>query len=174
MQCHKCRHSAAVQAGQFKGVPFADTPCARCRLRHNSKHVMAFRPEVVAGEMGTAQKDEDKQFPAWVMTECVTGLLGLTPAMRDAVCWLGAGCTLAEIATRQGVSVALVDKRLRRAVEYWPAVGALFARRAVRSAQRQRRKQGETSAFGAETIRKVAVSDVFGKGAMGDAGDTNV
>ena len=174
MQCHRCRHNADVQGGRFKGVPFEETPCARCRLRHDSSHVLPFKPEVVAGEMGTARQDEDGKYPAWVMAECVTGLLGLTPEMRDAVCWRGAGCTLAEIATRQGVSVTLVDKRLRRAGEQWPAVKALFARRAVRSAQRQRRKQGGTSALGVEAMRNVAVSDGFGIVAIVDSADAKV
>ena len=51
MQCHRCRHNADVQGGRFKGVPFEETPCARCRLRHDSSHVLPFKPEVVAGEI---------------------------------------------------------------------------------------------------------------------------
>ncbi len=174
MQCHRCRHNADVQGGRFKGVPFEETPCARCRLRHDSSHVLPFKPEVVAGEMGTVRQDEDGKYPAWVMAECVRGLLGLTPEMRDAVCWRGAGFTLAEIATKQGVSVTLVDKRLRRAGEQWPAVKALFARRALLSARRQRRKQGETGALDVGAMRKVAFSGGFGMGAIGDTADANV
>ena len=63
---------------------------------------------------------------------------------------------------------------LRRTVEQWPVVKALFARRAWFSARRQRRKQGETEALGAGAVRKVAVSDGFGMGAIGDAGDAKV
>ena len=174
MQCHRCRHNAAVQAGQFKGMAFEDTPCAKCRLRHDSSHVLPFKGEIVAGEIGTACQDNEGKYPAWVMAEFVRGMLELTPEMRDAVCLRGMGLSLAEIATQQEVSVKVVDKRLRRAVERWPVVGALFARRAVRSAQRQRGKQGKTGALGAEAMRKAAVSGGIGNDAVGDAANANV
>ena len=36
MECHKCEHHEAVEAGKYVGVTFELTPCSKCDLQEVS------------------------------------------------------------------------------------------------------------------------------------------
>jgi hypothetical protein len=153
MQCHKCEHRAGVEAGRFQGVPFEQTPCATCDFSDTNGISLAFdegRPgvaEAAPGEAGEGMvedvhfpeevPDEDVRLPISVMSEAVAQLLAMPPAVRDVVSWRFADLKFTDIARVQGVTVAAVERRLRHAMEQWPAIRALFAAKAAKQARRK-------------------------------------
>jgi hypothetical protein len=157
MECHRCPHADAVEAGAFKDVLFEDTPCAKCELLERPIISFAFdagRPgyglqeEAVPDEQfyedahfpEEVPEDED-QLPFSVLRDVVSLLLSLPPAMRDIVCWRFSGVTYEEIARRQGVSIAMVEKRQRWAMQRCPVLYELFAVKVARHDRRVHQKQ---------------------------------
>ena len=143
MQCHKCAHRADLKAGRFKNLPFEQTPCSKCHLEEESDFVMPILDNLIGSTKATAGQgaglppDENIKIPLWTLGVFVRRLLSLQPLIRDAVGWRANGLSLADIARRQGCSPGLVDKRLKRAIEDWPELNALFLKRAVCVARRK-------------------------------------
>ena len=42
MECHKCKWAANIKVWEHEGVPFEQTPCAKCSLDERSGWTMAF------------------------------------------------------------------------------------------------------------------------------------
>jgi len=156
MECHRCEHRAEIAAGAYAGKPFHETPCARCELKENSQHTIAFdegrRDERVTNSVSAAHgfrdaaltglvsgppDSRDVRLPLSVMQELVTTLLELPPMARDTVCWRFCGFKYGEIAAVQGVTVAAVELRQKRALERHPVLRALFP---VKTAKQKRRR----------------------------------
>ena len=78
--------------------------------------------------------------PVWVLTEAVTELLEMPPALRDLICWRLAGFKYREIGALQGASVEALENRHRRAMVRWPALRALFVVKAAKRKNRQRKE----------------------------------
>jgi DNA-directed RNA polymerase specialized sigma24 family protein len=83
------------------------------------------------------EEKEEKMLPLDVMRSAMTGLMTLKPELRDVVCWRYLGLTYPEIAERQGVTVACVEKRHRRAMEIWPALKELFPEKVAKKKRRK-------------------------------------
>ncbi len=45
MECHRCEHRKAVEAGKFARMDYQDTPCAACELTENSDYTIEYDPE---------------------------------------------------------------------------------------------------------------------------------
>ncbi|MCX6995788.1 MAG: sigma-70 region 4 domain-containing protein [Kiritimatiellaeota bacterium] len=144
MECHRCPHREDVESGKYRGVAFVKTPCASCEQVEKSGYTIAFDEEradkeIVDGGGGTqvTGMENDIRLPISVMSEAVAQLLTMPPAVRDVVCWRFAGMKYGDIARVQGVTVAAVENRQRRAMQRWPALRALFAEKAAKQGRRK-------------------------------------
>ena len=45
MECHRCKHQAAVQAGEYRNVEFSKTPCSQCTLTEDSRRTKEYDEE---------------------------------------------------------------------------------------------------------------------------------
>lgn len=146
--CHTCPFKPKVDAGEYKDTPWEEVPCSSCEVMSGVGFSVEYddeRPEPQSGYGGREQgvkpvgsePEEEKMLPLDVMRSAMTGLMTLKPELRDVVCWRYLGLTYPEIAERQGVTVACVEKRHRRAMEVWPALKELFPEKV---AKRKRRK----------------------------------
>ena len=113
MECHKCRHSAAVESGKYSGRFFRHSPCYRCELTHNSHYTMEFKPWMHERAAEVESEPEPDRGPLWeAMLEMAKVLLTLRPEYRNCVCWRLQGITTEEIAKRQGVTPGAIQRRL--------------------------------------------------------------
>jgi hypothetical protein len=88
MECHKCRHSAAVESGKYWGRFFRHSPCYRCELTHNSHYTMEFKPWMHERAAGVDSEPEPDRGPLWeAMLEMARVILSLRPEYRNCVCW---------------------------------------------------------------------------------------
>ena len=144
MECHKCEHRAAIEAGKYHRVAWADTPCAKCP-------VLMDPPPFAGGVIvSDAQNDlpDEQQAPVPDQVDDLDGggqydlvsrlvpfvarLLSLGPVTRDVVCYRLAGKSYREIADILGVSVARVEQRQCRAMREWPELASFFASKVQR------------------------------------------
>jgi len=65
MECHKCRHSAAVESGKYSGRFFRHSPCYRCELTHNSHYTMEFKPWMHERAAEVESEPEPDRGPLW-------------------------------------------------------------------------------------------------------------
>ena len=151
--CHSCEHAAGIAEGKFAGKAWEEIPCSTCDVMSGAGFAIEFdeeRGEDLKAEMGKLkwgrefeqEGREDREvnvLPVEVMREVVVGLLKLKPELRDVVAWRFAGVRYDDIALAQGVTRACVEKRHRRALELWPALRALFARKVAKQHRRKRR-----------------------------------
>ncbi len=152
MECHRCQHREALEAGKYAGVPFRRTPCAKCELKEVSLRTMEVDPErpvFVPRREGLPESTcrvepfpdeaevEDKSMPVRVMEELVTRLLTLPAELRDVVCWRFAGMEYQEIAKRQKITTAGAEARHRRAMRMFPELSQLFILKTTRMKLRQ-------------------------------------
>jgi hypothetical protein len=146
MECHRCEHRAAIEAGKFRGVAFEKTPCGRCSLVETS----VWTRTVDEGFLAAATLVEDIPFdergdgdgavlPVAVLEETVALLMTLDPGVRDVVCWRYQGIRYGEIAKRLGVTTAAVEKRHRAALRQWPVLKMLFLEKVAKNARRKNR-----------------------------------
>ena len=154
MQCHRCEHREAVEAGKYAGMPFEKTPCAKCELREVSLRTMAVDPErpayVVGGNAGVEptcnmvpfpeeaeMEAADAKLPVDVLEELVARLLTLPQELRDVVCWRFMGMEYKEIAKKQRITTAGAEARHDRAMRLFPELRQLFILKTSRQKMRQ-------------------------------------
>lgn len=142
MECHRCEHREAVEAGVYARMAFEATPCAKCELKQNSEHTIAYDTEretaADRGPQTTDREAEGEMLPIAVMQRLVAALLLMPRDIRDAVCWRYAGFKYRDVATVQNVSTAAVEARHKRALRRWPILQALFREKMVKQARRQK------------------------------------
>jgi len=157
MQCHRCEHHEAVEAGKYALVSFEETPCAKCELLEDSSRTMQVeldRPVYVPGhDEGVeptyqmvlfpeeAEPEAETSLPVEVMGELVGRLLSLPRELRDVVCWRFMGLSYPRIARKQQITTAGAEARHDRAMRLFPELRKLFARKI---AKRQMRNTAET------------------------------
>ena len=143
--CHNCEHAATIAEGNFAGKAWEEIPCSTCNVMSGAGFAIEFDEEWPHGagrpEPGGVPADEDEggeeRLPVAVMREIVVGLLKLKPELRDVVAWRFAGIRYDDIALAQGVTRACAEKRHKRAMELWPALRALFARKVAKQGMRR-------------------------------------
>ena len=149
--CHNCEHATAIAEGKFAGKAWEEIPCSTCDVMSGAGFAIEFdeewphgagRPEPGGVAAGEDEGGEDR-LPVDVMREIVVGLLKLKPELRDVVAWRFAGIRYDDIALTQGVTRACVEKRHRRALELWPALRALFARKVAKQGMRKTHDRSE-------------------------------
>lgn len=153
--CHRCGYAAEIAAGKWAEVPWLETPCSACELRQSSVGTVAYdegRSDdgweddddaggavAVGGDAESVSWErDDPMMPVSVLASMARGLMMLPAEARNTVCLRLQGLKYREIAEREGVSVAAVELRHRRAMRHWPALKALFA---VKVAKQKRRKK---------------------------------
>ena len=160
MECHRCEHRAAVEAGQYERMAFEETPCGKCDLTENSDYTIDydFEREVAREEAkGKEEPDslkqdiqglgfsfdeadtDDNRVPLSIMREIVMLLLTMPKDVRDAVCWRYAGLEYRDVAKLQNVTLSGVEARHRRALVRWPILKALFPEKVARQERKKMR-----------------------------------
>ena len=146
MECHRCKNRESVEAGKYSRMPFGNTPCAKCDLREDSAHTLAY-DECLAAPVTQAAFDEpdepEELFPSSVVQEIITVLLTMPRVVRDAVCWRYAGFKYRDISVVQEVTMAGAEIRVRRALRRWPVLQALFPEKIAKQAVRRRKAGSE-------------------------------
>ncbi len=143
MECHNCEHAADVAAGKYRRVPYEQTPCAVCELKESFPSSIEFDPEREAGEVSSGRPGEEELIPVDVLRSLVVGLLELPPELRDVVCWRFAGMQYKDIAEIQGVTMAAVEARHRRAMRMWPELERMFPEKVVKHRRRLEKAHGK-------------------------------
>jgi DNA-directed RNA polymerase specialized sigma24 family protein len=143
MECHKCQHGKDVAAGKYRGVPFAETPCARCELKENASFAIEFDPERDAGDLSVDPGNMGGVDVVAALAPLLVGLLRLPSELRDVICWRYMGMMYRDIALVQGVTVAAVEARHRRAMAMWPELRRLFPEKVAKQARRRKGKREE-------------------------------
>jgi hypothetical protein len=159
MQCHRCEHREAVEAGKYASRAFGRTPCAKCELQEDSSRTMAVemdRPVFVPGHNEEVEPtyqmvlfheelepEEEMKLPVGVMGELVARLLSLPQELRDVVCWRFMGWSYPRIARKQGITMAGAEARHDRAMRLFPELRKLFARKMAK--QKMRHTAGATA-----------------------------
>jgi DNA-directed RNA polymerase specialized sigma24 family protein len=145
MMCHRCEHQDAIRAGKFRGKRFEETPCATCDWREpSSVFTIPFDDARAAatpvdGEQPFPEEAdaEELKVPMSVMTAALAMIMALRARTRDALCDRYLGKLYREIAGMQGVTVAAIEVRHKRALERWPELRALFPLKVAKQARRR-------------------------------------
>jgi len=153
MECHKCEHHEAVEAGKYVGVAFDLTPCSKCDLQEVSIRTMEVdgdRPVYVPGRQSGGMPGQagaglhwdvpfpeeeelaEATIPLNLIEEFITRLLGLPEDLRDVVCLRFIGLTYPEIARKQGITTAGAELRHKRAMRLFPELRQLFILKTAR------------------------------------------
>ena len=143
MTCTKCEWSERVRAGAFKGRPWEETPCARCRLREDSTGTLEYDEErlpIEEGYQGGTLNGEDPLLPASVLADALRLFLALPRDALDVLHLRYGGMPYREIAAKLGVGAAAVEVRHKRMIENIPALRELFPAKTRKREARQRRE----------------------------------
>jgi len=138
MECHKCEHRAAVEAGKFLSVAFADTPCARCDGTSPESYTLPFcelkgtddamSPELSVPEQAFPVADPpDPTFPIGVLANVLAVILAL-PDMELRILRLRRrGFSYEAIAKALGSTTSrAVECRFKRLLDRFPVLLPLF------------------------------------------------
>lgn len=143
MECHRCEHREAIEAGKYARVAFEKTPCAQCELREDSNYTIAYdaERETAADPVALGMTGEE-MLPVSVMREVVLALLALPVETRNAICWRYAGFKYREVARIRSVTEASVEMRHKRALERWPVLKTLFPEKVAKQGRRKKPADG--------------------------------
>jgi len=147
--CHDCSVAEEIAAGAYADVAWDEIPCSTCTVAEKTGFSLEFDDGRLAGDAGEPVGQSPDLYdrtllPLDVMRDCVVGLLSLPPDLRDVVAWRFGGMSYPEIADVQGVSMAAVEKRHRRAMKLWPGLEALFVEKKMK--QKRRKKHAKQQA----------------------------
>ena len=145
MECHKCEHHEAVQAGKYANIPWDLSPCAACTFEEtDSTYTLAYDPE---RDGQAARPIIVNHQEAFVPLSAVVAVLSMLWDMPEKTQRIIRGRlakqTYAEIGKDMGVSAARVEWLHQRAMTRWPALRAMFPVKAARARRREAAEQGE-------------------------------
>ena len=136
MECHKCEHRAAIEAGKFRDVAFEQTPCARCDGMTRIPFPLQYQDlsstedpasfDVGVPELAFPEEVPEPVLPVSVLVSAMALFLSLPNQLLTVLRLRYQGWTFVRIAKETGLSVDAVEKRYRRALRRWPALVALF------------------------------------------------
>lgn len=156
MECHKCKWAANIKVWEHEGVPFEDTPCAKCSLAERSGWTMAFEerrdtsrgpgaddgdgwaddePAVSVHEAAgdsVATSDAEDLLPVSVLADALRLLLSLPKDALEIIQYRHAGLPYALIAETLGVTEAAVCLRHARLMRRYEVLRELFPDKAKR------------------------------------------
>ena len=142
MECYRCDHRKVVESGRYAVTPYAETPCAKCKLDDASLHTLEADTEDRTDplEIAAPAIDEEREdvMPVSVLAECVRQLMALPQDVRDVVCMRVLGLTYREIARRQGLTTAGAEARHERGMNLFPPLRQMFARKTAKVAMRKK------------------------------------
>ena len=136
MDCHECKHRAAIEAGKFRDVAFEQTPCARCNGMVASPYPLQFQelepsddapvdgPSVP--ELAFPEEEEVPVLPVSVLVSTMATFLSLPDSVLRILCLRHKGYSHARIAQMLGLTTKAVEMRFARALVRWPELSALF------------------------------------------------
>lgn len=150
MECHKCKWAANIKVWEHGGVPFEQTPCAKCSLDERSGWTMAFeerrdKSREQVGDDGDGRADDESAvsvheesaadgvtsdaedlLPVSVLADALRLLLSLPKDALEIVQYRHAGLPYALIAEMLGVTEAAVCLRHARLMRRYEVLRELF------------------------------------------------
>lgn len=152
MECHKCEHRAAVEAGKYSGVDFEMTPCGRCAGLAQGEFALAYcdgigaAAEIAAGGADVPQQafaEEEPAnndlLPASVLADAMTVFFALPDKVLLLVRLRHQGLSYERMAQELNCSKKAIEMRFVRAMRRWPVLSELFRVSAVRRKRMARR-----------------------------------
>ena len=148
MECHKCEHRVAVEAGKFRGMAFDETPCARCDGMARASYPLQYREMPDADEtavdgsgvpdLAFPEEVQEAVLPMSVLVSTMAAFLSLPDSELRLLCLRYQGWSNVRIGQAMGVSTGAVKMRFIRALRRWPQLTSLFIQTPARQ-DRQRR-----------------------------------
>ena len=145
MECHKCEHRAAVEAGKFRGMAFEDTPCAFCEGPADVISPVSFSEDVAGAdavapgvsvpeqaafdEEPPAEVSSGALYPVAVLAAALSAFLALSDVDLRMLRLRRRGLSYDAIASALGVSSSALSKRCLRIFERHPLLACLFPSR---------------------------------------------
>ena len=140
-ECHNCPVQTLIESGAYRGVPFEQTPCAKCsgpgELSHKGKsHVSRDSSEAVAVEESMMLHSSMLEAPVRdaIMDSFAAFMrqfMALPTITRDIVAFrfLHPERSMSVLADRYDITVQAVHSRLKRALEKMPALRTVIEMR---------------------------------------------
>jgi len=138
MECHKCVHRVSLEAGAFRDVAFAQTPCARCDGTSAESYTLPFRdlrgapdvalPELSVPELAFPEADPDEPtFPLGALADVLAVILALPDLELRILRLRRRGFSYEEIAKALGsTTTRAVECRFKRLLNRFPVLAPLF------------------------------------------------
>lgn len=141
-ECHRCEVAIEIANGVYRGTPFKETPCARCKLSTEPKH--NGRSHVSRDSSGAVEAEESMQVDATMngdgrppderleqFADFLRQLIRLPPIARDILVFRLAypDRPLREIAVQHHITVQAAHSRLKRTLAQWPELQAVVRMR---------------------------------------------
>ena len=132
-ECHSCPVAIDIANGAYRGIPFEQTPCAKCLLaepsNHGRSHIsMQAGGDQTLGEVEAAlsAKTSDPEYSISALAEATKATLSefirMDSKSRDIACWrlLHPAQPLRDYATEHGISIQAVHYRIRLTRRKYP------------------------------------------------------
>ena len=136
MECHKCVHQAAVEAGKFRGMAYEQTPCARCDGMNRESYPLQYQDLAVADgvqvptasvpELAFPEEEETPVLPVSVLVAAMAAFFSLPDVELLIFRLRYRGASHVRIARELGSTKKAVEMRFARAMERWPELSVLF------------------------------------------------
>ena len=142
MECHKCEHQAAVKAGKFHDMAFAQTPCALCDGMARASYPLQFQELLQLDATASADSSVPELafpdevpaplLPVSVLVSAMAAFLALPELELRILRLRYQGRTHDLIARELGLTKRAVEMRFARALIRWPELAVLFPARLAR------------------------------------------
>ena len=140
MECHKCKHRAAIEAGEFRGVAFEQTPCAQCDGSVSERYALLFQElsptdETLSPEPSVPDQAFPEEEPAApllpvsALVIAVEAILSLPELDLQVLKLKRKGYTHTEIGNAMGFGQRAIACRFNRVLMRCPVLAALFPER---------------------------------------------
>ena len=140
MECHKCEHRAAIEAGEFRGVAFEQTPCAQCDGSVSERYALLFQElsptdETLSPEPSVPDQAFPEEEPAApllpvsALVIAVEAILSLPELDLKVIKLKRQGFSHSKIAIAMGCGRRAIESRFNRILSRCPALAALFPER---------------------------------------------
>ena len=138
MECHKCEHRVAFETGKFQGMPFAQTPCARCDGTSPKPYTLSFcelaetddvlSPELSVPEQAFPVADPpEKAFSVGALANVLAVILALPDLELRILRLRRRGLSYEAIAKALGsTTTRAVECRFKRLLDRYSVLAPLF------------------------------------------------
>ena len=144
MNCSNCEFSTKLEGAAYAGIPYEDTPCARCRLTENSSHTLEYDDERHSPETEEPADSEDMGntlMPVSVLGDALREILTLPPDTLRVLQARYLGRPYAEIGRETGITAQAAEVKVRRLLDKNAYLRHLLPAKARKQEARKRKRR---------------------------------